>query len=159
SFDSNTSRLYFNDGSFWAMNAQSSGNEGDAGTLYPTLMQDWNGNNLAIHYAAGIGISGVDSSARITSIEDPRGSHTFTYNTDAIPHLTGIGNNINTAEAYSFSYGSQTLTTPPSPFSGTFGTATVLQTLSVTGLSISHGFGYAGTGEMTQLTTPLGGVL
>ncbi|HWT80742.1 MAG TPA: hypothetical protein VN648_18295, partial [Candidatus Methylomirabilis sp.] len=44
SYDSNANRIYFNDGSFWAMDCISSGAEQDAGTRYPTLIQDSNGN-------------------------------------------------------------------------------------------------------------------
>jgi hypothetical protein len=47
SFDSNTAKLYFPDGSFWLMGAQSAGNEQDAGSMYPTLIQDTNGNQLS----------------------------------------------------------------------------------------------------------------
>jgi hypothetical protein len=45
-YDSNAQRLYFADGSFWFMGAQSAGTEEDAGTMYPTFMQDSNGNQL-----------------------------------------------------------------------------------------------------------------
>jgi hypothetical protein len=47
SYDSSAQRVYFPDGSFWVMGAQSSGAEADAGTLYPTMMQDTNGNYLS----------------------------------------------------------------------------------------------------------------
>ena len=46
-------KLYFTDGSFWEMNAESSGTEQDAGTLYPTKMQDTNGNNIVLAYKIG----------------------------------------------------------------------------------------------------------
>ena len=46
-YDANTNKLYFNDGSFWVMGAESDGAEFDAGTRYPTLMQDTNGNQLS----------------------------------------------------------------------------------------------------------------
>ena len=38
SYDANAQRLYFNDGSFWYMGAESGGTEFDAGVRYPTLM-------------------------------------------------------------------------------------------------------------------------
>jgi hypothetical protein len=47
SYDSNANRLYFNDGSFWVMGATSGGTEQDAGTMYPTVMEDSNGNQLS----------------------------------------------------------------------------------------------------------------
>ncbi len=40
------------------------------------------------------------------------GTYTFTYNSDPIPHLTSIANNIGTGEKFTFSYGSQTLNAP-----------------------------------------------
>jgi len=45
-YDAAAGRLYFPDGSFWSMGATSSGLEDDAGTLYPTVMEDSNGNQL-----------------------------------------------------------------------------------------------------------------
>src|ERR1039457_5225622 len=83
---------------FWAVGCQLGGSEQDLGTLYPTLMEDTNGNQIAIHYAPGAGVGTPDSSARITRIDDARwttgsnGTYTFTYNSDAIPHLTAIAN-------------------------------------------------------------------
>uniref|UniRef100_Q024R8 Fibronectin type-III domain-containing protein n=1 Tax=Solibacter usitatus (strain Ellin6076) TaxID=234267 RepID=Q024R8_SOLUE len=47
SYDSNANRLYFPDGSFWVMGCVSGGSEQDAGTSYPTTMQDTNGNSLS----------------------------------------------------------------------------------------------------------------
>ncbi|MCI0424094.1 MAG: hypothetical protein L0312_33605 [Acidobacteria bacterium] len=47
SYDGNQQRLYFPDGSFWAFDCVSLGNEQDTGTRYPTLIQDSNGNQLS----------------------------------------------------------------------------------------------------------------
>jgi hypothetical protein len=46
-YDATNNRLYFNDGSFWVMGAESDGSEFDAGTRFPTLLQDTNGNQLS----------------------------------------------------------------------------------------------------------------
>ena len=46
-YDANAGQLHFNDGSFWVMGCTSAGTEWDAGTLYPTLMEDSNGNELS----------------------------------------------------------------------------------------------------------------
>ncbi|MBI2683501.1 MAG: hypothetical protein HYX26_09870 [Acidobacteriales bacterium] len=47
-----------------------------------------------------------------------------------------------------------------SPFTSTsFGTTAYLQSVGTTGLGVATNFQYAGSGEMTQMTTPLGGVL
>ena len=47
SYDSNAQRLYFRDGSFWVFGCTSAGTEQDAGTMYPTVMEDTNGNQLS----------------------------------------------------------------------------------------------------------------
>jgi hypothetical protein len=47
SYDSNIGKVHFNDGSFWLLGCTSSGTEWDAGTMYPTLMEDSNGNELS----------------------------------------------------------------------------------------------------------------
>jgi hypothetical protein len=47
SYDANANVLYSPDGSFWDMGCQSSAGEQDAGTLYPTQMEDTNGNQLS----------------------------------------------------------------------------------------------------------------
>src|SRR5579862_4810787 len=115
SFNSATNTLYFPDGSFWLMGSISAGTEQDAGTMYPTIMEDSNGNQIFIRYNAGIGVSWLDSSARISEIEDVRAiynqntgtnqSYTFTYNTDPIPHLIQINNTLsNGSESYTLGY-------------------------------------------------------
>jgi len=102
-YDSNTQRLYFNDGSFWVFGATAAGTEQDAGTSYPTLMEDTNGNQIAITYQAGVGVPWSNSSARILTIQDVRtGSYTLTYSVEWLPHLTGISNSMQTGESYSF---------------------------------------------------------
>ena len=45
-YDPLNRRLWFNDGSFWQMDCTSLGDEQDAGTSFPTLMQDSNGNQI-----------------------------------------------------------------------------------------------------------------
>jgi hypothetical protein len=46
-FDANANVLHFPDGSFWQMTVQSGAVEQDAGTLYPSVMEDTNGNFLS----------------------------------------------------------------------------------------------------------------
>ena len=46
-YDSNTNRLWFRDGSFWVTGCVAAGGEPDAGTMYPTLVEDSNGNQLS----------------------------------------------------------------------------------------------------------------
>ena len=56
SYDASAGKLYSPDGSFWVMGCVSSGGEQDYGTLYPTLIEDTNGNQIQIAYQAGAGI-------------------------------------------------------------------------------------------------------
>src|SRR5581483_11513632 len=177
-FDANNNVLRFPDGSFWNMGVQSSGAEQDSGALYPSLLADTNGNWIVLAYAAGAGTGGlVNTSARITSIRDARElnstypTYLMQYNTDAIPHLTQIlgGSSIKTPEQYTFTYSSVPLVSPfdQSPF----GATTLLQSVSVTGwtdsqnAAVGHRFQYYApttgttTAELSQVTTPLGGIL
>jgi RHS repeat-associated protein len=135
-FDMNTSKLYFRNGTFWVMGSTSGGSEPDAGTMYPTVIEDSSGNYITIAYQAGAGVSGSvpNSSARISWIADARavnGYHSdcvpswvqcprtylFSYSTlsgDSIAHLSSIGNTIGSAESYSgFSYGSGPVSVQP----------------------------------------------
>lgn len=142
-YDSATNRLYFPDGSFWVMGAVSAGTEEDAGTRYPTVIQDTNGNQILVRYHAGVGVTWPDSSARINQIEDVRAwaitndyyTYRFWYNSDPVPHLTGIGNRIGTGEHYTFSYvANATLSSPFLPQTS-FGSTYFLQSVTIPGLS------------------------
>jgi RHS repeat-associated protein len=160
-FDTGNGILHFPDGRFWIMGCTSSGDEQDAGTMYPTQVEDSNGNYIRINYMTGIGATGTNTSARITDISDPRTlntAYTFTYTTDSIPHLTSIANIVGTPEAYSFNYLTNQTLAPPLG-SATFPAITLLQSVTVSGLNISNTFTYATSGEMTGFTTPFGGTL
>jgi len=165
SFDSNTGRLYFTDGSFWTFGSISGGSEQDAGVMYPTLMQDTNGNQVLINYNSGRGLGWTNSSSRIQTIEDVRGNgqpdYTFTYDyQNTIPRLASISNTIGTSEKFTFSYYPSSALV--SPWNGqNFGTINLLSALGVTNTSLTTYFAWdaSGTGELTQVTTPYGGHL
>jgi hypothetical protein len=142
-YDSNTSRLWFRDGSFWVMGCISAGGEPDAGTLYPTVVEDSNGNQIIIHYMPGSGASWNDSSARIASIEDSRAvaytdpgtgdqlyqSYSFAYTTggNGLQYLSGIASYVGTPESYAFTISQgQALF---SPANVSFGTTSLLTPL------------------------------
>ena len=166
SYDSNlgANKLHFNDGSYWVMGSQSSNGEQDAGTLYPTVIEDTNGNQIVIAYQAGAGSGAVNTSARISTINDPRTAYgptyTFTYNTDAIPHLTSIhGSAVFQNEQWQFGYNTVTLT---DPFAGaSYGATTMLASVTAvpTGYVPPSFFSYNTSGEMTQYTSAMGGTL
>ena len=100
-YDSNAQRLYFNNGTFWVLGCTSGGTEQDAGTMYPTLIEDSNGNQITVAYGMGANVSWNNSSSRIQSIMDVRGgsnpsqpTYSFGYNNDSVPHLVAVNNNI-----------------------------------------------------------------
>ncbi len=132
--------------------------------MYPTLIEDSNGNQVDIDYYNGANAIWLNSSARIRAVTDVRGSttgqtHNFFYNGDSpVPHLQEITNTIGTAEAYTFTYGSQTLQSPFSPYTG-YGPWTMLQKVTTTGLNTQTSFTYDSAGELTTATLPYGGHL
>jgi len=167
-YDGANQLLYFPDGSFWKMGCASAGTEPDAGTRYPTIMQDTNGNQVLLRYQTGAGAAWTNSSARITEIEDVRAvlggggtyrSWAFTYNTDATPHLTGITDYIGTPEGYTFAYlTNQSLSSPFQP-PVSYPATTMLQTVTNTA-QLTHTFEYTGgSGEMSKVTLPRGAAL
>src|SRR4051812_5341286 len=119
------------------MGSVSASSEQDVGTRYPTLMQSTNGNQIQITYKPAIGTGTANTSARIDKIYDVRGccalyywAYAFTYNSDSIPHLTGISDAINSGANYSFGYtSSYTLTNPFSGGGGSYGSAVSLATV------------------------------
>ncbi len=164
SFDANTNNLYFRDGSFWNFGCISATTEADSGVMYPTLMEDTNGNQILIRYLQAPGAGWQNSSARISQIEDVRATnhsgvyytYSFNYNSDTPKHLTSISNSISTGENYGFSYVDvQTLT---SPFNGqSYGTTRTLYTATATNVGTFHRFTYDTSGELTNILLPYKG--
>jgi len=113
SFDTNTDRLYFPDGSYWLMNVISASGEQDAGTQYPSSFYDTNGNYISIMYAQGVGSGSYNTSARMIYIWDARStgspSYIFAYNSDSIPHLFSEQGMVAPAESYSFTTVAQSI--------------------------------------------------
>lgn len=166
-YDSNSQRLYFNDGSFWVLGCISAGTEQDAGTMYPTLLEDSNGNQITISYLPGAGVTWINSSARIQTIQDvrlgsnPAGSPTFrfSYNADAVPHLTNIDNYIYSNDSFTLSYGTSSTLNSPLGAGGSFGSTVFLSSINNRWTNLTTSFTYdpSGSGELTQVTLPLGG--
>jgi RHS repeat-associated protein len=160
-FDAATSRLWFPDGSFWYMGAESGGAEPDAGSLYPTQLHDSNGNYVLITYKQGNGAPGGSTSGRIATISDIRAAteaatvYLFEYNTDSTPHLIRITNQLTPAEKFEFTYlTGQPLVSPFSPYAS-FGTTALLSTITHVGLSETFTFTYGANnaGELTSVVT------
>jgi len=160
-FNANNDYLYFPDGSFWLMNVTSVSSEQDAGTIYPSLMEDTNGNQIQVTYAAAAGYSSgsFNTSSRIHTISDSRSSPAYSagYNNDWPPHITSLGNYVGTSENYTFAVGYQQVLEPFTLTPNSY--QYVLQSATVTGLNIAHQFQYDSSAELTQVTMPLGGIL
>ncbi len=177
-YDTNANRLYFRSGTYWLMGCTSAGGESDAGTMYPTLVEDTNGNQIIVHYMAGLSANWVDSSARISTIEDARAvvytdpvtedqlyrSYSFTYTTgsNGLSYLSSITSYVNTPENYTFTINQGTAIYSPGGTS--FGTAGLLMHVITTGLGYEYNLIYSGEyggtdGDLTQVQVPQGGKL
>ena len=184
-FEASTGRLHFKDGSFWTMGSTSGGTEADAGTMYPTIMEDVNGNQIIVTYLPGDGLvtTAVNTSSRITSIEDTRAqssvsytpfsyssgtvtgrfSYTFTYNNDApVHHLVSVANWIGTGEFFTFSYLAGVPLEPPFGTDPSYAGQSTTRLASVSVASTgNYAFTYdtGGASELLQATLPAGGHL
>lgn len=158
-FDASVNVLHLKNGVSWTFGCISAATEADSGVMHPTLVEDTNGNQIAISYQTAPGASWSNSSARITTISDVRATsaYTFTYNSDSPPHLTAIRNNVQTGEAYNFTYSSQAIASPFN--SQSFGTTAVLATSVVNTLNMTNSFTYDGSAELTKIVLPYGGYL
>ena len=125
---------------------------------------------------AGVAANWMDSSARISSIEDARAvpytdgstgdtlyhSYSFTYTTggNGLSYLSSITSYVGTPESYTFSISQgQPLY---SPSGASFSTASSLTGITFSGLGYSYGFTYDTTlrdGDLTQVQFPQGGHL
>jgi YD repeat-containing protein len=171
-FDALNNRLWFKDGSFWQMDSLSASGEDDAGTRYPTVIRDTNGNQIYIRYRIGKNASWANSSSRIAEVEDvhaiagsgSRFTYKFDYlNDGALPERlyqinrrTGVFGRVDRLD---FNQSGSTITLA-SPISGT-GIAKTVRTLSSvsrTGAGATS-FTYASnnSGEITRVTLPYGG--
>jgi hypothetical protein len=171
-YNSNQNRLYFRNGTFWAMGCISAGGEQDAGTLYPTIVEDTNGNQIIITYMPGVGVSWTNSSSRITVIEDARASgqsvggssvpasYSLSYTNTVPAYLSGIQNYVGTGETYTVNVNQgQALNSPP-PNSASFGTVGLLASVtSPLGYSWTFSYETTGDGDLTEVQFPQGGSL
>jgi hypothetical protein len=102
SYDPENACIRFPNGDIWVMGCESAAGEPDAGALYPTLIQDSNGNQIIIGYMQGAGSTEPNSSSRIQGIRDAsavdtaagRRTYSFIYSNDQMPHLAAIVSHI-----------------------------------------------------------------
>jgi YD repeat-containing protein len=188
-FDSNANVLHFKDGTFWVMGCTSGGTEPDAGTEYPTIIEDVSGNQVIVTYDTAAGLpyleinglvytSTPNTSSRIADIEDVRAqtcgstgcqeitttaTYVFRYDRThfATPHLSSLTNKIGTSESYTFTYASASVN-PPFGADSTYAGATtyhLASTLLTGGTFLTFSYDTAGASELTQVTYPQGGHL
>ncbi len=169
-YDKSAAALHFPDGSFWSMSVQSAADEPDAGTLYPSTMEDSNGNQITVTYMYAYGAATWNTSSRIQYISDARRqseSYSVLWTPGAYPaQIQNIYSNVGTAENYAFQFLAAQTLSDPAGSSVQYGTANLLYQVSVVGLSglLPTTFTYTGaaagtTGELAGMTTPLGGNL
>ncbi len=166
-YDETTGRLYFPDGSFWKFDCIAGGSEPDAGTRYPTLMQDTNGNQVFVRYKPALGTSTANTSARLNQIEDVRAkggnTYTFTYSTGTMPHLLYINQVVgSTVVMWQIDYTSGYNLV--SPFDGTsYGTTATVNAVCDRRAMLTHWIGISGgttgTGELTSVAMPYSGMI
>jgi len=176
-YDSNHGLLHFRNGTFWTMGSTSAGTEWDAGVMYPTVIEDSNGNQITLQYDSAIGSGyGANTSGRIVSATDARassGSSTYALTYTASIATTGakvvatLANNISSGESYSFTATTNQTLYPPWG-SAQVATANLLTSVTNNATNLTTAFTYntnsaggssAYTGELAQVTFPYGGFI
>lgn len=165
-WDPTAKTLSLRDGTSFLFGCTSASGEADSGTLYPTLLQCSNGNQVVVRYLPGVGQVQANSSARIAEIVDARSifstdgprSYAFAYSNDSIPHLQSISSSVATPETFSFSYSAGKV---GSPFASTenSGKSAFLMSSIQEVSGHSETFKYNGYGELVRLKLKHGGVL
>jgi hypothetical protein len=129
------------------MGCTSAGAEQDAGTLYPTVVEDSSGNQIIVTYMSGVGAFWNNSSSRIYTIEDSRAvqscgyycSYQFSYSAPAgqdgtyMSYLSGIASYVGTQENYSVSISPERALYAPNSTGTAFSTAGMLKSVTATG--------------------------
>ena len=166
SFDPSGKKLQFSDGSFWVMGCASASVEADVGVLYPTVLQDKNGNRVRVRYMRGMGAQQDNTSGRILEIVDFRAvetdsgrrSYSFAYSDESTPQLLSITSHVDAKENCYFTREMRKIV---SPFGGNGNGAEsndftrVLKSFR-TGGNPEQGFEYNEFGEMEQAQLPYG---
>ena len=115
-FDPSRSQLWFANGTSMIFGAVAGPMEPDAGSLYPTVVQDLAGHRVLISYLPGSGSKLRNTSGRISQIDnvvDGKFGYQFIYNSDPLPRLTSIVNRLGgRSDCYRFSYLQQYVISP-----------------------------------------------
>jgi len=152
-FDAKADRLHFTDGSFWQMGCTSGGTEADFGTMYPTIIEDSNGNQIQIQYApayvqyppsAPFSTGVNNTSSRFSQITDFTGTYNFSYSSTgfAFPHLSEVVPPSGVPGYFSMTYSTCSLSPPFGSDSRYSGATTVLLTSLTPPLGSPYTFTY-----------------
>jgi len=165
SYEPASNCLTLPNGTRWELGCKAAPGEPDAGSYYPTLIQDSNGNQIIITYMAGVGMTNTNSSARVLYIEDARAvnlssgrwTYAFRYSADPMPHLLSIDDDSGTGNSLEFQYATAVVR---SPFVGQQDVTTVQLLQRITKNAVAKtNYSYNQFGELTNLRTAHGGSL
>jgi RHS repeat-associated protein len=156
-------RLWFRDGTFWDFDYVSLDPEPDAGTRYPTKIQDTNGNYLTISYLTGARINDIHDSRHYDSVYDTTDYHFVYVNNrlDSIHEITTLRSwpyGQTDTKRFSFVYQEAQLSSP-FPVGPTVNVKLIQQVKrwgQGSTPTITHSIEYNSSGEPTKLTLPYG---
>ncbi len=156
-YNSQTNRLHFNDGTFWEMGSVAAPGNPAAGMRFPSLIQDSNGNQGMPGWYGGVLKTVEDVRAKLQST-DAR----LTYETEVLYNSQGnwrifkLLQKMEKGSNYQFNFNVNQPVV--SPFTGqAFGTVDLLTSLELLVGQGTYHFGCNGSGELTEVTFPYGG--
>jgi len=161
--------LWSNDGSFREFLCEAGLLEEDAGTYYPTLIQDSNGNQVVIRYAPARQMAELNTSARVFEVEDVRAgfevaagrywTYRFGYSAETIPHLQSITLLQAGVQKQLLGFGFSTGVALQSPWSpgATDGTSNFLSAVASSQEGTATYLDYFQSNELRRVFFPLGG--
>jgi RHS repeat-associated protein len=156
-------RLWFRNGTFWDFDYVSLDPEPDAGTRYPTKIQDTNGNYVTISYLTGARINDIHDSRHYDSVYDTTDYHFVYVNNrlDSIHEITTLRSwpyGQTDTKRFSFVYQEAQLSSP-FPVGPTVNVKLIQQVKrwgQGSTPTITHSIEYNSSGEPTKLTLPYG---
>jgi RHS repeat-associated protein len=165
-WDPASATLKFASGKSLLFGCTSGKGEPDAGSMHPTLIQDSNGNQIAIQYQSGLSSTKPNSSCRILNVSDARSpfstdgvqSYVFTYGIGPLPRLLSISSGLPTSESYNFLYTEQNISSPYADGGADRKTVHTLVSVEATSGRTSS-YEYDSYGELTKAVLGDGGIL
>jgi RHS repeat-associated protein len=161
-WDYSTRKLTFRDGSVWTFGCNSIGVEQDAGTLYPTQLEDTNGNLITISYQPGQVSSNPavfstqnNTSSRISTVQDTLTTYQWAYSAGHVASVSHVNNGTFIDAIFTFS--SANVVSPFCTGSCSQQSVTELTQITYTGSPAPFIFSYDASAELTQMQFPYTG--